>query len=268
MSTERPVVCLLTDFGLDDHYVAAMKGVLLSALPGAQIVDITHKIEPQNVRQGAFHLLASYSYQAKGTLFICVVDPGVGSDRKILYVEAGGWKFIAPDNGLLAWVLERERPTTIIEINPSTALKGPISKTFHGRDVMAPVGARILAGEAPAAFGAPVTSYVKLRLPIVLKHGSMWQGEVLAVDVYGNLITNFLSEEVAPLAKSSKMWVEFDKTETTVRGLSDSYSAVDVGKPLAIEGSSGFIEISVNQRNAADELRLAVGDRVSIHFRT
>lgn len=262
-----PVISLLTDFGLSDHYVSDVKGVLLSILPEAQIVDITHNIPPQNIRAAAYQLLASYRHQPAGALFLCVVDPGVGSGRKIIYAEAGGWRFIAPDNGLLSWVLDTVKPQLLLQLNDSLPVKQPVSSTFHGRDVMAPVGARILAGKNPSEFGVPVNSYMKLPFPIVLKHGSMWQGEVLAVDGFGSLITNFRSSEVSPLASTSKMWVEFDKTSATIRGLSGAYASVEPGQPLALEGSGGFIEISVNQGSAASRLNLSIGDRVSIHFR-
>ena len=249
-----PIVCLLTDFGLADHYVADMKGVLLSQLSNVQIVDVNHSIPAQDVHSAAYQLLVSHRHQPEGALFICVVDPGVGTRRNILYAEAGAWRFIAPDNGLLSWVLEALKPKMLLQLNEPQSF--------------AAIGARILSGEDPKKIGKAASSIVKLPFPVVLKHGSMWQGEILAIDGFGSLVTNFRSSEVAPLAASSKLWIEFDKTTTTIRGLSQTYADVEPGKPLAFSGSDGFLEISVNQGHAASELNLTVGDRVSLHFRT
>lgn len=267
MTSAPPVVCLLTDFGLTDHYVGAMKGALLSGFPNAQIIDLNHNVPAQNIRVAAFELLAGYKFQPKGAVFICVVDPGVGSDRGILYAEAGDWRFIAPDNGLLSWTLDELKPRRIFKIDP-TRIGEKISSTFHGRDVMAPAAARILAGADPGSLGAAAESYVKLPFPVVLKHGSLWQGEVLVIDAYGNVVTNLRGSEVKPLAASSKLWIEFEKTQATVRGLSETYASAEPGKLIALEGSSGFIEIAVNQGNAASQTRLEIGDRVNAHFRS
>lgn len=256
--------CLLTDFGLTDHYVGTMKGVLISKLPDAQIIDINHNIPAQDIRAAAYELLVSYSYQPHGAIFVCVVDPGVGSDRPILLAHAGPWWFIAPDNGLLSWVLEIQKPTELYHI----PVPDQASHTFHGRDVMAPVAIQLAQGVAPSELGRHADHYAQLPFPVVLKHGSMWQGEVLAIDVFGNLITNVRIDEIKPYARSSKLWIEFDKNSTTIRGLSTTYSAVDVGKLCAIEGSHGYIEIAVNGGNAAASTALAIGDRVTFHFRT
>lgn len=268
MSASNPVVCLLTDFGLTDHYVGAMKAVLLSWIPQAQIIDLTHGIPPQNIRLAAYHLLASYRYHPRGTMFICVVDPGVGSERKIIYMEAGGWHFIAPDNGLLSWMLTQETPTRIIDISHPSSIPLPVSKTFHGRDIMAPVGGRILGGEDPAHFGPTITSYEKIPFPLVNKMGAMWSGEVLAVDRYGNLVTNFRGAEIAPLANKSKIWIEMHNVPETIRGISDTYASVAPGKLLALDGSSGFVEISVRDGSAAQKTGLKEGSPLTLHFRT
>lgn len=259
-----PVFCLLTDFGLEDHYVGTMKGVLLSGHPQAQIIDITHNVPAQNIRAAAYELMASFRYQPAESVFLCVVDPGVGTDRPILLARAGFWWFIAPDNGLLSWIFESVKPTELYRLR----IPKEVSTTFHGRDIMAPAAVELKKGVNAAALGTATDSFHKIPLPVVLKHGSMWQGEVLAVDVFGNLITNLKSEEVRPLARSSKVWFEFDDRSDTIRGLSANYASVDVGKPCAVEGSGGLIEIAINQGSAADVLKLAVGDRVTIHFRT
>ncbi len=262
----KPTFCLLTDFGLTDHYVGVMKGAILSLLPDAQIVDLTHNVLAQNIRVGAFELLAGYKFQPKGTCFVCVVDPGVGTDRSILYAEAGDWKFIAPDNGLLSWVFNETKPAELLKIDVSK-FGDSISATFHGRDVMAPLAARILKGESPRNFGKPASSFKKIPFPSVRKSGAQWLGEVLVVDAFGNVVTNFRASEVRPLAKASTMWIKFEVAKATVRGLSRTYSDGEGGKLMALEGSSGFIEIAINQGNASEKTKLVAGDKVTIHFR-
>jgi S-adenosylmethionine hydrolase len=262
------VVALLTDFGLTDHYVATMKGVILTHAPTAQFVDVTHNIPAQNVRAAAYQLLASYRYHPAGTLFLCVVDPGVGSSRRLIYAEAGGWRFLAPDNGLLSWVLESESPAKVFDITNPPGLPPFPSRTFHGRDILSPVAGRILQGEPPKNFGTPTESFEKLPFPPVRKLGSMWKVQIIAVDTFGNLVTNLRSDEVAPLAAKSKLWFELGSYPATIRGLSDTYTSVESGKLLAVEGSAGFVEISVREGNASALTRLSPGDEISVHFRT
>ncbi|MBV9080671.1 MAG: SAM-dependent chlorinase/fluorinase [Elusimicrobia bacterium] len=261
------VAAFITDFGLADHYVGTMKAVLVSLAPVAQIIDITHNVPPQDVRAAAFQLLASYKYHPTGTLFVCVVDPGVGSDRRIIYAEAGAWRFLAPDNGLLSWTLAREKPTLLVDMSTPPGIPPP-SRTFHARDVFAPLAARLLKGEPPASLGARVNDIARLPFPSVQKTGARWRGEVIAVDVFGNLVTNLVSAEVEPLAAKSKIWIDVGSEKTRVRGLSPSYAAAPEGKLLAIDGSSGFIEISVRNGSAAAATKLKVGSPVTVHFRT
>lgn len=263
-----PVVALLTDFGLVDHYAATMKGVILSHAPSVQFVDITHKVPAQNVRAGAYQLLASYRYHPAATLFLCVVDPGVGSSRRLLYAEAGGWRFLAPDNGLLSWVFESEPPSRVIDISSPPGLPPFPSRTFHGRDILAPVAGRLVQGEAPTNFGDVTDVWEKLSFPTVKKFGTLWKIEVIAVDGFGNLVTNLRSDEVAPVAAKSKLWFELGAFPGSLRGLSDTYTSVEPGKLLAIQGSAGFIEISVRDGNAAALTHLGPGDEIRVNFRT
>lgn len=262
------VVALLTDFGLSDHYAATMKGVILSHAPGVQFVDITHKIPPQNVRAAAYQLLASYRYHPAGTLFLCVVDPGVGSSRRLIYAEAGAWRFLAPDNGLLSWVFESEKPARVIDISNPPGLPPFPSRTFHGRDILAPVAGRMIHGEPPTNFGSATDTWGKLPFPPVNKLGSLWRIQVIAVDGFGNLVTNLRSDEVAPLAAKSKLWFELGAYPATLRGLSDTYTSVEPGRLLAVQGSAGFVEISVRDGNAAALTHLGPGDEISVNFRT
>ncbi len=266
MSAKAPVA-LLTDFGLADHYVGSMKAVILSHAPDASILDLTHNIPPQDVRTAAFQLRASYRVHPAGTLFVCTVDPGVGSERKLIYAEAGSWRFLAPDNGLLSWVFAETPPTLVLDVSKSRG-DAAVSRTFHGRDILAPAAGRLLNGEAPSAIGTPVSTWQTIPVPAVQKVAGLWRGEVLAVDTYGNLITNLKSEELAPLASHSKVWFDLGGRTGAVRGLSASYASVDEGKLLAVEGSGGFIEISVRNGSAAAVTGLKAGDSVIANFRT
>lgn len=263
----RPgVVALLTDFGLSDHYVGTLKAVILADAPGTQIVDLTHSVPPQDVRTAAFQLRSSYRFHPPETLFVCVVDPGVGSDRKILYAEAGRWRFLAPDNGLLSWTFDEVPPTLLLDVSlpPSRT----ISRTFHGRDVMAPVAARLLNGDSPTSLGTAMPDCVRIPFPAVEKRGGMWRGQVVAVDTYGNLITNLRSAELAPLAAHSKLWFDLVSHKASIRGMAPTYASVDEGRLLATEGSSGFIEIAVRNGNAAQVTGLKSGDPVVANFLT
>jgi S-adenosylmethionine hydrolase len=267
MSDLGPLVCFMTDFGLDSHYVGVMKGVLLNLVPNARIVDITHEVRPQDVRSAAYHAMSSYTYFPKDTFFLFVVDPGVGSDRKILYAEAGGWRFIAPDNGLLSWVFLHDAPSFVFDV--SSGVKGAPrpSKTFHGRDVITPVAGHLLKGEPLTSFGPPVEKWEILPFPTVSKTGALWTGEVLAVDSFGNLVTNIRGSEVKPLAASSKIWIDVGDKPLTVRGIATTYASVEKGAFVALEGSGGFVEIAVRDGSAAEKTGLRAGARVAMHFR-
>ena len=179
-----------------------------------------------------------------------------------LLARAGSWWFVAPDNGLLSWVFDRHKPSEIYRV-----LSSPdASHTFHGRDVIAPVAARLKQGEPASTLGEHVESYVNIPFPIVLKNGAMWQGEILAVDDFGNLITNVRSKEILPYAKASKLWIEFEESSSTIRGLSPSYGSVEVGKLCAVEGSDGFIEIAANSSRRCRHHRLGRGRSHHVSF--
>ena len=266
--SRRPVVAMLTDFGLADHYVGSMKAALLAVAPDAQIVDITHEIPPQNVCLGAFHLLASYRDYPAGTLFLAVVDPGVGSERKILYAEAGGWRFIGPDNGLFSWVFQHEKPSRLIDVSRPPFVSKAVGGTFHGRDIMAPLAGRILSGDDPSGFGHAVADFARLPFPVLEKTGSRWRGEVIAADHYGNLITNIPVADARAYEAGAKLWFELDGFSETVRGLRRSYSEAEPGKVIAVAGSTGFVELAVRDGSARERTGAREGSAVALHFRT
>jgi S-adenosylmethionine hydrolase len=272
-------IALLTDFGNDDIYVGVMKGVMRGIHPQADFIDITHTISPQHVREAAFSLSNAFRYFPKGTVFLVVVDPGVGSMRRPIAVQASGYTFIAPDNGVLSYALAFADHVEAVALdNPDYHLKN-VSQTFHGRDIFAPVSAHLANGVPLAEIGSSVTDLVSLPVPRLEISPSSVQGEVLHIDRFGNLITSIgrlswvdaermtlypaFGEELfsVPINLSqAEVWVNQQNVSTIQR----SYSDVRRGELLALLGSSGYLEISVNQGNAAQRLDVAVGDPVEL----
>src|SRR5271166_4685381 len=187
----KRIITLTTDFGTSDHFVGTMKGVILGLQPLAQIVDITHEIQPFEVVQGAFVIAQAYSYFPKGSIHVVVIDPGVGSTRRPILAEMAGQYFVAPDNGVLSMVFSRELAKVRHITNEKFFLK-PLSRTFHGRDVFAPVAASLAKGVPAGRFGKPIDDYLRLSLEKPNRTGKrVWTGTVLKVDRFGNLVTNF-----------------------------------------------------------------------------
>src|SRR3954468_18291179 len=185
-----PVIALLSDFGLRDHYVGAMKGVMLGITPDAVLVDLTHDIPPHDIHQGSHQLAAACGYFPPETVFLAVVDPGVGSARRALAVQAGGYHFVAPDNGLLTAALAGRPPARTVEITAPQYARPAISRTFEGRDRFGPAAAWLARGTAIEALGPPVADYLRLDIPAPSASGSRLTGVVLFVDRFGNAVTN------------------------------------------------------------------------------
>jgi len=243
-----PVVTLTTDFGLSDHYVGVMKGIVLGVCPQARIVDISHEVTPFEIPEGAYLIAQAYRHFPKGTVHVVVVDPGVGSLRRPILMEAAGQSFIAPDNGVLAMVYSREKHKIRIIANERYFRK-PVSKTFHGRDIFAPVAAHIAAGVAPARMGKLINDYLRPAFEKPVQSGKhMWNGRILKIDRFGNVITNFHVEDFPDLDRRSfTMNVGARATGVLVH----SYSEAAPGELFVIAGSSGYLEVSVNQGSAA-----------------
>ena len=258
----KKIVALLTDFGLDDNYVGIMKGVLLRINPGVQIVDICHSIKPHSVVQGALTLKSSYCYFPKKTIFLCVVDPGVGSKREAIVVKAKGYVFVAPDNGLLSLVVGGKCQREIYRItNPRYFIK-PVSNTFHGRDIFAPIAAHIASGVPLHKFGKKKEDLKKIALPkprFNLKKRCI-TGEVIDIDHFGNCITNIKEEDLAEF--KGRLRLSFNGK--AVSSIVSSYAQAKEGKPLAIIGSKGYLEVSINKGSAAKGLNAAIGSRIKI----
>ena len=241
----RPLITLLTDFGTADHYVAAMKGVILGICPEATVVDITHEIPPFSVIEGAFTLSQAWKTFPAGTIHVAVVDPGVGGERRALAAKLNGQVFIGPDNGLLSLL---PMGVSVREITAEKYFRHPVSRTFHGRDVFAPVAAHLARGGPLETLGPEIDDWVRLDLGVT-DHG---MGVILKVDRFGNLITS-----IPTGTNVSEITINGSRTSGFYRTYVDAPS----GQLFLVEGSAGFIEISVRQGNAAGVTGGRSGDR-------
>lgn len=252
---DSPVITLLSDFGLQDEYVGAMKGVILQICPAARLVDISHLIAPQQVRSAAFVLYAAHGYFPAGTIHLAVVDPGVGTDRRAVVVKAGGCFFVGPDNGLFSLILKGKTHWEARSLENEHLRPNPVSSTFHGRDIFAPAAAHLAAGVAFEKFGALCgLTPTPWGEPAFAKESV--EGEVIHIDRFGNAITNV---EIALLEKWAPAHCWTARTRGVSVVLAKTYARVTPGEPLALAGSSGFIEIAVNRGNAAAKLGLRPG---------
>ncbi|MBD3307407.1 hypothetical protein GF339_13300 [candidate division KSB3 bacterium] len=261
MATTRPIITLLTDFGEVDHFVGVMKGVILNIHSDVEIVDISHSVSPQNIRQAGFLLSKVYPYFPPETIHVVVVDPGVGTDRKALLVSSEQGYFIAPDNGVLSYVYQDVPVTEVREITADHYFLKPRSGTFDGRDVFAPVAAWLARGVSPSSFGEPVAEYATCEIsqPVAVKDGAL-RCEIIHVDRFGNLVSNLSRERFeAELANSKTTRFAFRIGEQTVSTISQAYQAAEPGELIAIFGSAGLLEFSINQGNAAASLSLGAG---------
>lgn len=262
MSTAHPLV-LLTDFGTKDGYVASMKGVILSIFPQATLVDLTHEVEPQNVPQAAFVLECSYSFFPRGSIFVCVVDPGVGSARRILAAKTRQGIFLAPDNGLLTPVLKKGGRYELRSVTNSRFFLRRVSATFHGRDCFAPTAARLAA--SPALFprlGPRVHTFRRLELAEPRQRGRNWVGEILYFDHFGNAFTNITADLLERMGAGKEIRVNVKGGN--IGEIQDSYFRVRKGTVVPVVSSSGFLEIAVNHGSAREALKLKKGTPVEI----
>jgi len=250
------IITLTTDFGTRDWFVGSMKGAILSVNPHAVPVDITHDIPPGDIRAGAFALAASYRSFPRNTVHLAVVDPGVGSPRAALVVRTSDYYFVGPDNGVLSIALAKEKIVEIWQVENEIYFRQPISNTFHGRDVFAPVAAHLTLRILMDSLGQQVTDYVQLDWPKPQVDGALIRGEIVYIDHFGNAISNIESPE-----KSTGTVRVPDKVECTLKQF---YQEVPSGQPLAIAGSAGFLEIAVNAGHAAQAYGLKLGDVVEV----
>lgn len=257
----RPTIAFLSDFGTRDHYVGAMKGAALTICPDAALVDITHEIEPQDVLQGALELDAAFRFFPPGTIFVAVVDPGVGSTRRGIAAAAHGYRFVAPDNGLLTPVLGDFAAVEAVELTERRYARAAISRTFEGRDRFAPAAAWMAVGTPLAALGPRISDPVRLRIPTPVGDADGLRGEVVRVDRFGNLVTNIDRAAVTALGADR---VRVRAGTHDVGGLVGTYADVPPGAPCALFGSSDRLEVAVSGGSAAARLGLARGAPVVV----
>jgi S-adenosylmethionine hydrolase len=258
----KPIIAMLTDFGSRDHYAGSMKGVVLTLCPDATIVDISHDIPPHDILTGALELAACYRFFPAGTIFLAVVDPGVGSSRLGLAAEAGDYRFVAPDNGVLTAVFDEAPPKRVVSLTERRYARPTISKTFEGRDRFAPAAAWLARGAEVKALGSAVRDYVRVDIPQPQAEDDRITGAVLRVDRFGNLVTNIPRAMVERLAARGP--IRITAGSTSVDSLVETYAGVAAGAICALFGSSDHLEIAENGGHAAARLGLAAGAAVAV----
>lgn len=253
------LITFTTDFGLTEHYVGVMKGVIRGICPEAPVVDITNAVQSFDILDGAMAIVQSYSWFPKDTIHLVVVDPGVGGSRRPILVTAGMYQFVAPDNGVLSLIYEREERVSVRHITSEHYFHHPVSQTFHGRDVFAPVAAYLSKGVDAAKFGEEIQDYVRFLAPRPKSESpTTWKAVVLKADKFGNLITNITSGDIPQLFNGSAHDFKITVGKAEVTRLCSSYSQGAAGELFAILGSSGLLEISSNKAAAS---RLAGADK-------
>ena len=256
------IITLLTDFGTKDHYVASMKGVILSINPQCTLIDITHQVGPHDIQEGAFLMANSYSYFPKGTIHLSVVDPGVGGIRKPILIVTPHHFFIGPDNGLFTLVAQREKVKKVVVLTEQKYFLPKLSTTFHGRDLFAPVAAHLSLGIKPDVFGYEIDSVKKLGFETsVVKKGKLL-GKIVHIDTFGNLVSNIDENPLFRFTKDRLFVIHAGRK--IIHGLKKGYGEGKKGEPIALFGSGGFLEISINKGNAQKALKVKRGDRVIV----
>ncbi|MBI2885368.1 MAG: SAM-dependent chlorinase/fluorinase [Candidatus Omnitrophica bacterium] len=256
--SQPPIIALLTDFGTADWYVACLKGVLLSRCPQARLVDITHDVPPQDVVAGAVILASAMSWFPPRTVFLCVVDPGVGTARPLLAAQAGGYRFVGPDNGVLALALDRVSTRRVVRLTNRRIWLPALSHTFHGRDIMAPVAAHLAAGRPLVRLGPPVSRYQPLAIaPVRARPSGRLAGRVIYIDRFGNLITNVPAQTLAGPGRR----VRYQRRDVRVV---QTYADGRPGELIALAGSSGWVELAVRNGSAAARCRARRGEQVEM----
>jgi hypothetical protein len=256
----QSIITLTTDYGTGDHLVGVMKGIILKVNPDVRIVDISHAVMPFDILDAALTIGQAYNHFPPKTIHVVVVDPGVGSQRRPILVTGDQHYYVAPDNGVLSMIYEREPKVTVRHITAEHYFLNPLSNTFHGRDVFAPVAAWLSKNWQTPSFGDEVTDYVRFSMPKPKVAGSTIKGVVLKVDNFGNLITNLTPEDVPQVVAGANFKITAGSRE--IEKMSQNYSQGAPGEVLAVIGSSGFLEISVNKGNAAKSLGMQRGSEI------
>jgi hypothetical protein len=251
-----PILTLTSDFGLSDHYVAAMKGVILGICPPARIVDISHGVSPFEIAEGAYLIAQAYPCFPRKTVHVVVVDPGVGTARRPMLLEAAGQYFVGPDNGVLSMIYSREKHKVRL-ISNDRYFRQPVSRTFHGRDIFAPVAAHLAAGVPPSRMGKLILDYLRPSFEKPQRTGKRtWTGRILRIDRFGNIITNFQVSDFPDLDRKN-FSLEIGPRQVGV--MAHNYAECGAGELFVIAGSSGYLEISVSQGSAARAIGCETG---------
>ncbi len=261
----RSIITLTTDFGLNDHFVGTVKGVILNIFPDVQIVDISHSVQAFDVLDGALTIAQSYSYFPSGTVHMVVVDPGVGTARRPILVTSDRHHFVAPDNGVLSMVYAKEERLHIRHVTAEHYSLQPVSNTFHARDIFAPIAAWLAKGVDPEKFGDEITDFVKFNAPKPKSvDGSTLRGVVLKVDRFGNLVTNITPQDAPMLfgVDPAPFRISIGKHEVTE--IHANYSDGAPGEVFGILGSMGYLEIAADRGSAAKIVGTGKGSEVLI----
>ncbi len=267
-SHSRPVIALLTDFGIGDGDVGVMKGVIAGITPDAQIIDITHNVAPQNILSAAWILTSAYRYFPKNTVYVCVVDPGVGSIRRAIAVHAGDWYFVGPDNGLFSYVFAEQSIHAAVLLSNSKYHLPHISTTFHGRDIFAPVGAYLASGltEIFHELGTPVdpTTLQRLEAALATRRGASLEAHIIHVDNFGNLITSIPLAMVPELFTATQVRIIFPNEGVMVEKRRRFFAdGPNNGQAFIYGDSSGYVGIAVRNGNAAKTLGVGFGANIT-----
>ena len=261
----RPIITLTTDFGLNDHFVGTIKGVILNISPEIEIVDISHSVQAFDVLDGALTIAQSYSYFPSGTVHLVVVDPGVGTARRPILVTSDRHHFVAPDNGVLSMVYAREERLHTRHVTAEHYSLQPISNTFHARDIFAPVAAWLAKGVDPEKFGDEVTDFVRFNPPKPKSvNGNTLRGVILKVDRFGNLVTNITPQDAPMLFGDAPAPFKMVVGKQEITAILPNYSEGAPGEVFGILGSMGYLEIAANQASASKILDVEKGARVEV----
>lgn len=260
----RPLVAFLSDFGTRDHYAGTMKGVALGICPDATLVDITHDIAPHDVLGGSLELAAAVKYFPAGTIFLAVVDPGVGSARRGVAVDTGDYRFVAPDNGVLSAVLKDHPARRMVELTDRRYARPTVSRTFDGRDRFAPAAAWLAKGTDLAALGRPVKTIQTLDIPEPVQEPDALRGQVLRVDRFGNLVTNIDRKTFEKRTAGAALTITAGGRE--VGRLVNTYAEASAGEVCALFGSTDHLEVAESGGSASDRLGLSRGAEVTVRL--
>lgn len=258
----RPVVALLSDFGFQDHYVGAMKGVLLSICPDATLVDISHDVPAHDVLTAATELAAAYRYFPAGSIFLVVVDPGVGSNRRGVAVDTGDYRFVAPDNGVLTAVLGEQPPRRVVELTERRYARPTVSRTFEGRDRFAPAAAWIARGVQLSALGRPLRDYRTLDIPVPEVAADRVVGQVLRIDRFGNLVSNIDRKALESMVQRGAIQIEVGAH--VIGRLVETYAEIGEDEVCALFGGTDRLEFAASSSSAVDRLGVERGAAVVV----